>query len=86
MLGDAAGFARRDLVLRMASSSEVLPWSTWPMTVTTGGRAAEVGVLGLEVGSSSSCRVGVLHPKANSVGEHADGLSLSIWVSVNISP
>ena len=24
--------------LRMASSSEVLPWSTWPMTVTTGGR------------------------------------------------
>jgi hypothetical protein len=26
------------LVLRMASSSEVLPWSTWPMMVTTGGR------------------------------------------------
>src|ERR1700759_4831930 len=25
-------------VLRRASSSEVLPWSTWPMTVTTGGR------------------------------------------------
>ena len=24
--------------LRMASSSEVLPWSTWPITVTTGGR------------------------------------------------
>src|SRR5215510_1112666 len=24
--------------LRMASSSDVLPWSTWPMTVTTGGR------------------------------------------------
>ena len=23
---------------RMASSSEVLPWSTWPITVTTGGR------------------------------------------------
>src|SRR5215470_619252 len=23
---------------RMASSSDVLPWSTWPMTVTTGGR------------------------------------------------
>jgi hypothetical protein len=22
----------------MASSSEVLPWSTWPMMVTTGGR------------------------------------------------
>ena len=26
------------LVLRIASSSEVLPWSTWPMMVTTGGR------------------------------------------------
>ena len=25
-------------VLRMWSSSEVLPWSTWPITVTTGGR------------------------------------------------
>ena len=25
-------------VWRMASSSDVLPWSTWPMTVTTGGR------------------------------------------------
>ncbi len=27
-------------VERMASSSEVLPWSTWPMTVTTGARGA----------------------------------------------
>ena len=26
------------LVSRIASSSEVLPWSTWPMTVTTGAR------------------------------------------------
>ena len=26
------------LVWRMASSREVLPWSTWPMMVTTGGR------------------------------------------------
>ena len=25
-------------VWRMASRSDVLPWSTWPMTVTTGGR------------------------------------------------
>ena len=25
--------------LRMASSNDVLPWSTWPMTVTTGGRS-----------------------------------------------
>src|SRR5256885_648162 len=26
-------------VSRMASSSDVLPWSTWPITVTTGGRS-----------------------------------------------
>ena len=26
-------------VRRIASSSDVLPWSTWPMTVTTGGRS-----------------------------------------------
>ena len=26
------------LVRRIVSSSRVLPWSTWPMTVTTGGR------------------------------------------------
>ena len=27
---------------RIASSSVVLPWSTWPMIVTTGGRGDEV--------------------------------------------
>ena len=32
-------------VLRSASSSEVLPWSTWPMTVTTGGRGCSMLVL-----------------------------------------
>ena len=29
------------LVWRIASSSEVLPWSTWPMMVTTGGRGTQ---------------------------------------------
>ena len=29
------------LVERMASSSEVLPWSTWPMMVTTGARGVQ---------------------------------------------
>ena len=33
---------RTTLVARMASSSEVLPWSTWPMTVTTGARGSSV--------------------------------------------
>ena len=34
-------------VSRIASSSVVLPWSTWPMIVTTGGRGDEIlrGVL-----------------------------------------
>ncbi len=32
-------------VLRRASSSEVLPWSTWPMTVTTGGRGTTSAAL-----------------------------------------
>jgi hypothetical protein len=40
VLGDAAGFALTTLALRMASSSEVLPWSTWPMMVTIGARAS----------------------------------------------
>jgi hypothetical protein len=39
MLGDAAGFAGHHVGWRSASSSEVLPWSTWPMMVTTGGAA-----------------------------------------------
>ena len=30
------------LVLRIASSSEVLPWSTWPMMVTIGGRGCRL--------------------------------------------
>ena len=33
------------LVERMRSSSRVLPWSTWPMTVTTGGPRPQVGVV-----------------------------------------
>ena len=45
------------LALRMASSSEVLPWSTWPMTVTTGARGTRssgfVGSTSWEMTSSS---------------------------------
>ena len=41
MLGDAAEFLAATLVFRMASRSFVLPWSTWPMTVTIGGRRSE---------------------------------------------
>ena len=39
VLRDPAGFARRHCSsARIASSSDVLPWSTWPMTVITGAR------------------------------------------------
>ena len=39
VLSDAAGFAgSRRSPERIASSNDVLPWSTWPITVTTGGR------------------------------------------------
>ena len=41
------------LALRMRSSREVLPWSTWPMTTTTGAR-----------GTSSSSRIDVIVNKA----------------------
>ena len=41
-------------VSRIASSSDVLPWSTWPMIVTTGGRLDEVLVVVRELGSTSS--------------------------------
>ena len=34
------------LALRMASSSDVLPWSTWPMMVTTGGRGCRSSGVG----------------------------------------
>ena len=38
VLGNAAGFAIGHAASsRIASSSDVLPWSTWPMIVTTGG-------------------------------------------------
>ena len=37
-------------VVRIASSSEVLPWSTWPITVTTGGPEDEIGLVVLEGG------------------------------------
>ena len=54
-------------VSRIASSSEVLPWSTWPMIVTTGGRSArlllgvlELGLLGLLVGGGDDLDLAVV--------------------------
>ena len=49
VLGDAAGLAGGHLGLADGVEQVVLPWSTWPMTVITGGRALEV--FGAVVGS-----------------------------------
>src|SRR4051794_34449246 len=41
-------------VSRIASSSDVLPWSTWPMIVTTGGRSTRAASSSANDGSTSS--------------------------------
>ena len=63
-------------VSRIASSSDVLPWSTWPMITTTGGRATRS--LLVVVGDLDSVvlvgRMDDLDPLVELVGEHADRL------------
>ncbi len=41
-------------VWRIASSRDVLPWSTWPMIVTTGGRAVRSASASSKISGSSS--------------------------------
>ncbi len=70
--------------LRMTSSSDVLPWSTWPMTVTTGARGTrgtaavspEVESLTDRVSSSSS---------SNDTTAASTPISLAIWTAVAAS-
>ena len=59
---------------RTASSSEVLPWSTWPMIVTTGGRSIEVlgGVLELGLLVDVVRGMDDLDLLVELVGEHLD--------------
>ena len=61
-------------VSRMASSSDVLPWSTWPMIVTTGGRVDEIlgGVLELGLVVDLVGRVDDLDLLVELVGEDLD--------------
>ena len=40
---------------RIASRSEVLPWSTWPITVTTGARGNSTSSASAAMSSSNSC-------------------------------
>ena len=61
-------------VSRIASSSDVLPWSTWPMIVTTGGARLEVlvGVLELRLVARLVGGVDDLDLLVELVGEHLD--------------
>ena len=63
-------------VSRIASSSEVLPWSTWPMTATTGGRSTRSSSASSYSGSSLDLvgRVDDLDLLLEAVGEHLDRL------------
>ena len=76
-------------VSRMASSSFVLPWSTWPMTVTTGGRvtscASSTSSPGSSAWSSSSIpRISGTSPSSSVT--MATASSVSDVVAVTISP
>ena len=63
-------------VSRMASSSEVLPWSTWPMIVITGGRSISSSSVSSKAGSSSTSSVAPidLDLLVEGLGQHLDRL------------
>ena len=75
-------------VSRIASSSEVLPWSTWPMIVTTGGRSAssssESSKAGSSGSSSAALTISILRSYSSAIA--AIDSSVRVWVSVAISP
>ena len=76
-------------VSRMASSSDVLPWSTWPMIVTTGGRGARSSALSVvrRIGSaSSSAACLIVISRSSSVPISSTASSESDCVAVRISP
>ena len=75
-------------VSRIASSSVVLPWSTWPMIVTTGGRAASVSSASSKISgsSSSSPRCLIVTSRLSSVAISSTSSSVSDCVAVRISP
>ena len=75
-------------VSRIASSSEVLPWSTWPMIVTTGGRSARSSSASANCGSSgsSSAAVTISSLRSYSSAIALIDSSVRVWVRVAISP
>ncbi len=75
-------------VWRIASSSEVLPWSTWPITVTTGGRSTRSSSASSKTGSTSTSSAAwtISISLPNSVASTPIASSASVWVRVAISP
>ena len=75
-------------VSRIASSSEVLPWSTWPMIVTTGARSTSSSSASSNTGSaiSSSSEWTISTSLPSSEASTWIDSSDSVWVSVFISP
>ena len=75
-------------VSRIASSSDVLPWSTWPMIVTTGGRGSRSSAASSNSGSASasSAALTISIFLSNSSARTWTASSDSVCVSVAISP
>jgi len=75
-------------VVRIASSNEVLPWSTWPMIVTTGGRSTRSSSASSNVGSTSTSSAAwtISIFFSNSSASTWIASSDSVCVSVAISP
>ena len=75
-------------VSRIASSSEVLPWSTWPMIVTTGGRSTRSSSASANSGSSGSSSAAVTISSLRSYSSAIARIdsSVRVWVRVAISP
>ena len=75
-------------VSRMASSSEVLPWSTWPMIVTTGARGSSSSSVSSNStsASASSAAWTISISLSNSSARIWIVSSASVWVTIAISP
>ena len=73
---------------RMASSSVVLPWSTWPMIVTTGGRSLSTSAESSNVTSSTSSSAAwlIVISRSSSPPISSTASSLSDCVICTISP
>ena len=75
-------------VSRTASSSEVLPWSTWPMIVTTGARSLRSSAASSKATSSSASSAAwtISMSFSNSAARISISSSASVCVRVAILP